>query len=230
MCGGFPSSPRLRCRSAVLTGVELFCGNWPLASVTSLSLVTWPAPESQRPFCGWDLRGWSVWMWTVPGMEGNMVGIRKQRTGCLWGAFSRLDSLTPYGLGLCDLPGLLSTPRGTGCGRRRRAQAQGGRAARPEQAPWAEAPPPGSRAWAGGQRSGNKNTTNACMIQKCLPLTFLFLKTGFLLYMRTKLLQSCPTLCNPTDCSLSMGFSRHFLLQEIFPTQGSNPCLLLLLH
>ena len=53
--------------------------------------------------------------------------------------------------------------------------------------------------------------------------------------------QSCPTLCNPMDCSCqipqSMGFPRqeylngcHFLLQGIFPTQGSNPCLLHLLH
>ena len=46
--------------------------------------------------------------------------------------------------------------------------------------------------------------------------------------------------CNPMDCSLLLcpwnspgkntrvGF--HFLLQRIFPTQGSNPCLLCLLH
>ena len=48
--------------------------------------------------------------------------------------------------------------------------------------------------------------------------------------------QSCPTLCDPMDCSpqapLSMEFSRnsgvgcHALLQEIFPTQGWNPGLL----
>ena len=49
--------------------------------------------------------------------------------------------------------------------------------------------------------------------------------------------QSCPTLCDPTDCSLP-GFSIHgifpgkstvvgcrFLRQGIFPTQGSNPGL-----
>ena len=49
--------------------------------------------------------------------------------------------------------------------------------------------------------------------------------------------QSCPTLCNPLDCSLP-GSSLpgifqarvtrvgcHFLLQGIFPTQGSNPGL-----
>ena len=52
----------------------------------------------------------------------------------------------------------------------------------------------------------------------------------------------CPTLCNPMDYSLP-GFSihrifqakileqnYHFLLQEIFLTQGLNPCLLCLLH
>ena len=49
--------------------------------------------------------------------------------------------------------------------------------------------------------------------------------------------QSCPTLCDPTDCSLSgspvLGILQarywngcHFLLQGIFPTQGSNPDLL----
>ena len=53
-----------------------------------------------------------------------------------------------------------------------------------------------------------------------------------------KVAQSCRTLCNPMDCSPS-GFSVHgdspgqntgvgscFLLQGIFPTQGSNPGLL----
>ena len=50
--------------------------------------------------------------------------------------------------------------------------------------------------------------------------------------------QSCPTLCDPTDCSLpgsicpwdfpgkSTRVGCHFLLQRIFPTQGSNPGLL----
>ena len=46
--------------------------------------------------------------------------------------------------------------------------------------------------------------------------------------------QSCLILCNPMNCSFpSMEFSRqntgvdcHSLLQEIFPTQGSNPGLL----
>ena len=52
--------------------------------------------------------------------------------------------------------------------------------------------------------------------------------------MHAKSLQLCSTLCNPMACQapLSMGFSRqeywsglHFLLQGIFPTQGSNLCL-----
>ena len=49
--------------------------------------------------------------------------------------------------------------------------------------------------------------------------------------------QLCPTLCNPTDCSLpgssvhgdspakNTGVGCHTLLQGIFPTQGSNPGL-----
>ena len=53
-----------------------------------------------------------------------------------------------------------------------------------------------------------------------------------------KSLQSCPTLCDPVDCSLpgssvhgdspgkNTGVGCHALLQGIFPTQGSNPCLL----
>ena len=54
--------------------------------------------------------------------------------------------------------------------------------------------------------------------------------------------QSCLTLCNPVDCSLPRssvhgifpgkrtGVGCHFLLQRIFPTQGSNPYLLCLWH
>ena len=47
--------------------------------------------------------------------------------------------------------------------------------------------------------------------------------------------QSCPTLCDPMDCSLpgssvhgifqAIVLYCHFLLQGIFPTQGSNPGL-----
>ena len=54
--------------------------------------------------------------------------------------------------------------------------------------------------------------------------------------------QSCPTLCDPVDCSppgssvyrdspgKNTGIGFHALLQEIFLTQGSNPSLLSLLH
>ena len=60
--------------------------------------------------------------------------------------------------------------------------------------------------------------------------------------MRAQSLQSRLTLCNPTDCSLpgssvhedspgkNTGVGCYFLLQEIFPTQGSNVSLLCLLH
>ena len=49
--------------------------------------------------------------------------------------------------------------------------------------------------------------------------------------MHAKLLQSCPTLCDPTDCSpwdspgKNTEVGCHFLLQGIFPVQGSNWCL-----
>ena len=60
--------------------------------------------------------------------------------------------------------------------------------------------------------------------------------------VRVKSLQSCPTLCDPMDCSL-LGSSVHGILQArilewiamptstgILPTQGSNLRLLRLLH
>ena len=60
--------------------------------------------------------------------------------------------------------------------------------------------------------------------------------------MHAKLLQSCPTLCSPIDCSLpgpsvhgdspgkNTGVGCHAFLQGILPTQGSNPRLIHLLH
>ena len=60
--------------------------------------------------------------------------------------------------------------------------------------------------------------------------------------VHAKALQSCPTLCDPMDWSLpgfpvhgdspgkNTGIGSHVLLQGIFPTQGSNLCLLCLLH
>ena len=58
---------------------------------------------------------------------------------------------------------------------------------------------------------------------------------------RAQSLKLCPTLCDlwtvACQAPLSMGFSRHeywsglhALLQRIYLTQGSNPCLLHLLH
>ena len=62
------------------------------------------------------------------------------------------------------------------------------------------------------------------------------------MYMPAKLLQLCPTLCDPMNFS-PLGSSLHgdspgrdtglgccALLQGIFPTQGSNLSLLWLLH
>ena len=57
-------------------------------------------------------------------------------------------------------------------------------------------------------------------------------------FMKVKVAQSCPTLCDPTDYSplgssvhgdspgKNAGTSCHALLQGIFPTQGSDPGLL----
>ena len=52
--------------------------------------------------------------------------------------------------------------------------------------------------------------------------------------IHAKSLQSCPTLCDPMDCSPPgspvHGVGCHFLLQGIFLTQGSNLHFLWLLH
>ena len=60
--------------------------------------------------------------------------------------------------------------------------------------------------------------------------------------MHAKVLQSYLTLCHPVDCdptrllcpwgslAKNTGVSYHALLQGIFLTQGSNPCLLCLVH
>ena len=57
-------------------------------------------------------------------------------------------------------------------------------------------------------------------------------------YVLCLVTQSCQILCSPMDCSLpgssvhgdspgkNTGMGCHALLQGIFPTQGSNPCLL----
>ena len=51
--------------------------------------------------------------------------------------------------------------------------------------------------------------------------------------MKVKVTQSCLTLCNPKDYKVHgilqariLGWVSRSLLQRIFPTQGSDPCLL----
>ena len=60
---------------------------------------------------------------------------------------------------------------------------------------------------------------------------------NFLVFVVVGITKLCPTLCDPMDCSPPGSFVHgilqarklegftHALLQEIFPTQGSNPCL-----
>ena len=80
-------------------------------------------------------------------------------------------------------------------------------------------------------------------VNEIVILLFIFsISFSMFWYVCAKSLQSCLTLCNPMDCSLP-GFSFHgdspgktaavdypSLLQAIFPNQGSNLCLLCLLH
>ena len=76
-----------------------------------------------------------------------------------------------------------------------------------------------------------KGLCQGCILSPCL----------FNLYAKcvhAQSLQLCPTLCDPMDCSLPIssvhgdsagkntGVGCHALLQGIFPTQGSNPCLM----
>ena len=69
-----------------------------------------------------------------------------------------------------------------------------------------------------------------------MPLTDGHFSSIIWLQQKCVLSQSCPTLCNPMDCSLpgssvhggkNTRVGCHFLLQGIFPTQGSNLHLLL---
>ena len=91
--------------------------------------------------------------------------------------------------------------------------------------------PPSSTEWRGsGQNTKISEINCVCVcvcVCVCLCVCLCMLVT-----------QLCPTLCNPVDCSFP-GFSVHekstgrntgvdccALLQGIFPTQRSNPCLL----
>jgi len=77
----------------------------------------------------------------------------------------------------------------------------------------------------------NTGVSNLSLLQQILPTQEL---------KWSEVTQSCPILCDPMDCSLpgseeplspwnfpgkSTGVGCHFLLQGIFPTQGSNPGL-----
>ena len=71
----------------------------------------------------------------------------------------------------------------------------------------------------------------------CIPKAICVPASAALMYIQS--LQSCPTLCNPWTVAhrASWNFSGKntgvgllFLLQGIFPTQGSNPCLLHPVH
>ena len=85
---------------------------------------------------------------------------------------------------------------------------------------------------------------NICLIET-RPHSFIgmFSMTPFMLQQCACMLShsACPTLCDPTDCSpphssvhgspgKNTGVGCHSLLQGIFLTQGSNQCLLWLLH
>ena len=79
----------------------------------------------------------------------------------------------------------------------------------------------------------------------CFHCQIFFFISGFILCLCAYVclvIKLCPTLCQRMDCSplgssvlgISPGKNTkvcyHALLQGIFPTQGSNPCLLCLLH
>ena len=65
---------------------------------------------------------------------------------------------------------------------------------------------------------------------------FLYLTLTVYACMHAKSLQLCPILCDAVDCrrflcpwdspNKNIGVGGHALLQGIFSTQGSNPCLM----
>ena len=83
--------------------------------------------------------------------------------------------------------------------------------------------------------------TNLEIIQNHF-ITCLFIKTNYSACMCAKLIQLCPTLCDPMDCSplgssvlgdspdKNTGVGCHALFQGIFLTQELNLCLLWFLH
>ena len=82
------------------------------------------------------------------------------------------------------------------------------------------------------QQTGSKSEKNYVKDVYCHPDYLSYMQT---FAAATKLLQSCPTLCDPIDSTglpypwdspgKNTGVGCHFLLQEIFPNQGSSPGL-----
>ena len=52
-----------------------------------------------------------------------------------------------------------------------------------------------------------------------------YFKKQYYMCMKVKVAQLCQTVCNPKDYGQNTGVGSLSLLQGIFPTQGSNPCL-----
>ena len=86
-----------------------------------------------------------------------------------------------------------------------------------------------------------KNRTNRVCVSRCRRVDiklciYIYISTSFCSLL-CLMAQSCPTLCDLTDCNLTgtsihgdspgknAGMGCHFLLQVIFPAQGSNPGL-----
>ena len=69
------------------------------------------------------------------------------------------------------------------------------------------------------------------MLDKCRDMVASRYFSLDILFFFFKVTQSCPTLCDPTDCpwnslGQNTGVGSLSFLQGIFPTQGSNPGLL----
>ena len=102
----------------------------------------------------------------------------------------------------------------------------------------------GSRLWQQGEIPSGPYILSSCLQpihRHALPLPFLHKRSATDTHYMCAHAQSCLTLCDPRDCSLPdssvhgifqarIGMGCHFLLQGIFLTQESNPCLLSLLH
>ena len=94
----------------------------------------------------------------------------------------------------------------------------------------------------GEQNEAGQRLTKFCQENALIIANTLFQQYKRRVYTCWIHAQSCSTLCNPMGCSppgsyvhrlfpgKNIGVGCHFLPQGIFPIQGSNPCLLHLLH